>query len=159
MKRKTWITLTAVPVFGLAALFAAGVTRSYAQDAPQPTLGEKIKEKAGNAVTSIKKGALSAEDALKEKYAQARAGIVKMEIEARVYARLHWEKALVDSRIDLHTPSPGVVVLSGTVASEKAKAKASELTADTVGVTQVTNNLLVVLTTATPTSTAESVKP
>ncbi len=143
MKRNTWITLAAAPTFGLAVLLAAGVTGVQAQDTPQPTLGEKLKDKAASAATSIKKGALSAEESVKERFAQAKAGVTKMGIEARIHARLHWDKNLTESKIELHSPSVGVIVLSGTASSEKAKAKAAELTADTVGVTQVTNNLVV----------------
>jgi hyperosmotically inducible periplasmic protein len=143
MQRSIWITLAAASMFGLAALLAVGVTRSYAQDAPKPTFTEKIKDTAASAATSIKKGAISAEEAVKEKFSQAKAGVVKMGIEARVYGRLHWDKGMVDSKIELHSPSPGVIVLTGTASSEKAKAKAAELTADTVGVTQVTNTLVV----------------
>lgn len=142
MNRKTGITLAAAPLFGLAVLLATGVARVRAQDAPKPTLTERLEEKAKNAVTSIKKGALSAEEAVKEKFAQAKAGVVKMGVEARVYGRLHWDKALTEAKIELHSPSPGLIVLTGTVPTEKARAKAAELAADTVGVTQVTNTLV-----------------
>ena len=145
------MTRTTLVRFGLLAVCGAIVGTTLAtvraQDAPK-TISEKIKEKAGSAVSSLKKGAISAEEAIKEKFTQAKNGVVKMEIEARVYARIHWDKALTEAKIDLATPEKGAIVLNGTVPDEKAKTKAAELAADTVGVTKVTN-LLTVLTTST----------
>jgi osmotically-inducible protein OsmY len=134
-KQKVW----AVPVAGLLVL-ALG----WAVTAQEPrTTTEKIKEKVGNIGTSIKRGALSAEEAIKERYNRAKAAVVAMSIEGRVYARLHWDKALAGSKVELTAPKPGVIELSGTVADAKAKARALELTNDTVGVTQVVDKLVV----------------
>ena len=113
---------------------------SYAQE---PTTTEKIKQKVGGAVDSIKKGAASAESAVKDKYKKAKDSVVAMEIEGRVYARLHWDKALVGSKVELKAPRSGVIELHGTVTSTKAKAKAMELATDTVGVTDVIDSLIV----------------
>ena len=131
--------------FALAVALSA-VALAGPQDPPK-TITEKIKAKAGSAVTSIKKGATNAEEAIREKFEQARAGVSKMGIEARVYARLHWEKALADAKIDLSAPSEGVIALTGVVADEKARAKALELTRDTIGVTQAVDKLTVRTTT------------
>jgi osmotically-inducible protein OsmY len=73
-----------------------------------------------------------------------------MGIEGRVYARLHWDKNLAGSKIELAAPKPGVIALNGTVGDAKAKAKAVELTTDTVGVTEVMDNLTIVPTEGTP---------
>ena len=121
---------------------AAPPARAQEPEPPQTTT-EKIKSKVGSAVESIKKGAASAEDAVRAQYARARASVTRMGIEARVYARLHWDKALTDASIDLGAPKPGSIVLSGTVADEKARTKAVELTRETVGVTDVTDHLTV----------------
>ena len=60
-----------------------------------------------------------------------------MEVSARVYGRLHWDKALNGSKVDIEVTEGGHTTLTGVVADAKAKAKAVELTRDTVGVTQV----------------------
>ena len=137
--RKRWFWV--VP--SVMALSISASTAVKAQDTPNKTITEKIKEKAGSAVNSIKKGAASAEEAIREKYEQARAGVSKMGIEARVYARIHWDKTLADAKIDLSAPSEGVIAVTGVVADEKVKAKALELTRDTIGVTQVVDHLTV----------------
>jgi osmotically-inducible protein OsmY len=135
---KTWAT------FALAAfaLTAAAGRASLAQDEPKTTT-ERIKEKAGNAAGSVKKGVVGAGEAIKNKFNQAKEHVVAMEIETRVYARLHWDKALTGAKIDLSTPRKGVIVLTGTVPDAKAADKAVVLTVDTVGVTEAVNHLTV----------------
>jgi osmotically-inducible protein OsmY len=61
-----------------------------------------------------------------------------------VYGRLHWDKALSDASIELSVSS-GVVTLRGAVPDTAAKAKAVTLAAETVGVTQVIDELMVSL--------------
>jgi osmotically-inducible protein OsmY len=131
------------------AVAVAVLALGWASRAQEQTTTEKLKEKVGSAVTTIKKGAITAEEKIKESFAKAKDAVVSMGIEARVYARLHWEKALADSKIDLSAPKPGVIVLSGTVADAKARAKAVELTTDTVGVTEVVDHLVAQTTAAT----------
>ncbi len=70
---------------------------------------------------TIKKGALRAEEVVKNQYAKAKDTVVGLSIEGRVLARLHWEKSLHGTKIELHAPKPGVIVLSGTVADAKAR--------------------------------------
>ena len=103
-----------------------------------------------NAVKSIRRGAQEAEDALKEQYAKARTAVHNMGVSARVYGRLHWDKALNDSKVDIEVTENGHTTLTGVVADAKAKAKAVELTRDTVGVTQVVDRLTI---TPPPTTT------
>ena len=62
---------------------------------------------------------------------------------ARVYGRLHWDKALNGSKVDIEVTEGGHTTLTGVVADAKAKAKAVELTRDTVGVTQVVDQLTI----------------
>jgi len=143
MIRKKWFPI--VPAMGMVILLAGW--SSMAQE-PKTTT-EKFKDKVGGAVNSIKKGAQSAEGAIKDQYARARTGIINMGIESRVYARLHWDKALTGSKIDLSAPKEGVIALSGTVADAKVKAKALLLANDTVGVTDVIDHLTILTTTTT----------
>lgn len=142
MKRLNWLLL--VPV--AACLMFGSASTTSAQE-PKTTT-EKIKEKVGGAVESLKKGATTAGDVIKEQFNRAKEGVIKMGIEGRVYARLHWDKALTGAKIELAAPKPGVIVLTGTVADVKAKAKAVELTTDTVGVTEVVDQLTVQTTIA-----------
>ncbi|MFO0951108.1 MAG: hypothetical protein U0835_08150 [Isosphaeraceae bacterium] len=100
MTRPKWlIAVAAAAAFACAAL-APGIPAVRAQEPPK-TLTEKIKAKAGSAVESIKKGAANASETVREQYAKARGEVSRMGIEARVYARLHWEKALEHSKVEL----------------------------------------------------------
>lgn len=142
--RRLALSLSAAAVaLGLAGRMAP------AQDPPAspPTVSDKVKQKVSGAVQSLKKGAATAEEAVREQYARARAAVSRMGVEARVYSRIHWEKNLTGARIDLAAPSEGVIALNGTVPDERARAKAVELARDTVGVTQVIDNLTVQTTT------------
>jgi hyperosmotically inducible protein len=152
MSRSQWVR--ALSVAAALAVSAAPAARAQ-EPQPKPTITEKIKAKAGSAVESIKKGAASAEEAVREQYLRARSAVTKMGIEARVYARIHWEKALATSKVDLAAPKEGVIALNGTVVDERARAKAVELARDTIGVTQVIDNLTV----QTVTSTGSTAKP
>jgi osmotically-inducible protein OsmY len=134
--RRTWVSAVAAA----GVIVAASWTSAAQQD---PSTIDKIKAKASGAVTSIKKGAANAGEAIKEKYAKTKDSVVAMEIEGRVYARLHWDKALVGSKIDLSAPKSGVIALTGTVTDEKGRAKAVELTKDTVGVVEVQDHLTI----------------
>jgi BON domain len=135
-------------LLGIALLVAPCVAQEP-KDAPKPT-----EPKSGgtfdSAVKSIKRGAQAAEDALKEQYAKARAAVHSMEVSARVYGRLHWDKALNSSKVDIEVTGGSHITLTGVVADAKAKAKAVELTRDTVGVTQVVDQLTI---TPPPTTT------
>jgi osmotically-inducible protein OsmY len=144
-------------------VIAAGlmvVVASWSSSAQDPSTIDKIKAKAGDAVNSVKKGAANAGEAIKDKFAKTKDSVLAMEIEHRVYARLHWDKALVGSKIELAAPKLGVIALNGTVTDEKAKNKAFELTQDTVGVVEVQNHLVIgTATTTTTTTTKKLGKP
>ncbi|HEV3121776.1 MAG TPA: BON domain-containing protein [Isosphaeraceae bacterium] len=116
--------------------------------------GEQIKEKAREAVTAVKKGVNAAEEGIRQEYERARAGIQNMSVSSRVYSRLHWDKALHTSKIDVKVQNEGTVTLTGTVADSKAKAKAVELAVDTVGVVRVIDLLSLPASTTAPAKAA-----
>jgi hypothetical protein len=127
--------------FALAAGWA--LTRAQEQPpAPKESVTEKVKEKLDSAARSIKKGAQSAADAVKEQYHRARESVHGLGEHGRIYARLHWDKNLQGAKIEI-TVKGSVATLTGTVPDTKAKAKAMELTQDTVGITEVVDHLRV----------------
>lgn len=133
--------------------FALAASTCFAQEPapaekPAPPVGERVGEKVDSAVQSIKKGLSSAGESIRDQYEKARAGVHSMGVAARVYGRLHWDKALVNSKVEIDVQKGGVAVLTGSVADAMARAKAVQLTQDTVGVTKVVDQL-VVLTTST----------
>jgi len=66
-----------------------------------------------------------------------------MEVVSRVYSRLHWDKALTTSNLEIEVQAGGIAILTGIVPNQAAKAKALALTAETVGVIQVVDQLTV----------------
>lgn len=135
---------------GQAALLAAfalgcGFAMTRAQDqtpAPKGTVTDKVKAKLDSAAQSIKREARSAADAVKEQYQRARESVHGMGEHGRVYARLHWDRHLQGARIEIAVKG-SVATLTGTVPDSKAKAKALELTQDTVGITDVVDHLTI----------------
>ena len=67
----------------------------------------------------------------------------EQQVIARVYSRLHWDKALVGSSLEVEVFADGTTVLRGAVADEATRKRASALTRDTVGVTRVVDELVV----------------
>jgi hypothetical protein len=76
--------------------------------------GQKAGEKLDEMGRSIKKGIQDASDAVREQFARVRKAVHNMSIENRVYGRLHRDKALSSSALDLVVEG-SVVTIRGTV--------------------------------------------
>ncbi len=126
----------------LSAVGLLVASPGYAQEKSDQTVGQKVDQALGE----IREGAQELAGQLRETFEQIRAKVEQLSVAGRVYARVHWDKALSAASISVEVNKEGVATLSGTVASEAAKTKAGELTADTVGVKQVVNRLKVVPT-------------
>lgn len=135
-------------------MLAAGGAWAWAQQEPGPAerAGERLDEagreagrqldKAGRRIRrGLEKGIEGARGAVREQFAQTRDRVHEMSVEARVYGRLHWDKLLVDSDLDLSAEARGIVTLRGTVPSNEARQRAVRLTTDTVGVSRVIDQL------------------
>jgi hyperosmotically inducible periplasmic protein len=127
----------------IPAVAALGLTWGYSGMAQEPGTGKKVGEKVDEIVQDIKGGLRKAGNAAKEEFSKAKTAVNNMGVESRVYGRIHWDKALTDATIDLSATDDGVITLNGTVADDKAKAKAVDLARDTVGVTKVVDQLAV----------------
>ena len=66
----------------------------------------------------------------------------RMGLHPRVYSRIHWDKTLTGSKIEVKILRDGVVQLKGTVADPEAKRRAAVLASETVGVTEVIDELV-----------------
>ena len=117
-------------VFGICILSAMVAVQAPADDG----VGEKIGKKIDRSVNSIISG-------VQKEWAQMRQSIEKMGVQARVYGRLHWDKALESATLDIETREGHVIVLKGRVADLEAKQKAVQLASDTVGVSGVVDEL------------------
>jgi len=125
MKRRGWFC-------GIAGLALGFGLIAYAGQAQSGGAGERIGEDIDKAFQN-----------LKEQFSRAKQAVNGMGIEARVYGRLHWDQALngvedFDIRVRDH-----VAVLRGTVPTAEARAKAVMLARETVGVSQVDDQLIV----------------
>ena len=96
-----------------------------------------------NAGRSIKRGFQSAGQAVQGGFIRTKTSVHNMELVSRVYSRLHWDKALTTSNIELEVTDGGIATVTGVVPDAAAKAKALTLTSETVGVIQVVDQVVV----------------
>jgi hypothetical protein len=122
----------------LTAVLGVGAGAAWQEQGAGQRAGSKLDE-AGR---SIKQGLRDAGDAIRNQFAKARDSVHGMGVESRVYGRLHWDKALNTSTLEMEFNN-GVVTLRGSVPSAKAKAKAVDLAQDTVGVAKVIDQLAI----------------
>ncbi len=135
MIRTGWDRVAVATPLAVAGLLA---DRALGQE---PGLGKRVGEKLDEAGSVIRRDVGKAGDAVRDQFHRAKASINAMGIEARVYGRLRWDKALDGATTDVSAARDGTVTLTGTVADAPAKAKAVRLVVDTVGVARVVDQL------------------
>jgi hypothetical protein len=99
-------------------------------------VAERAGEALDNAGRTIRRGV---ENAIE----RGRAPIYDRQLLARVFGRIQWDKTLNGSTLDLEVRDEGTVILRGAVATPEAKDRAILLARDTIGVTQVVDELSV----------------
>jgi osmotically-inducible protein OsmY len=125
---------------GIALLVLSFASAAHAQEGVGQRIGQRIDE-----------GAQTVGAKIRQTWQEIRQSTSNMGVEARVYARLHWDKALSNATLDIDVQEGGVVLLRGSVADMGAKTKAVSITQDTVGVSRVIDELAVASTpTAVP---------
>jgi osmotically-inducible protein OsmY len=129
--------IAAAIALGLGVAWWGGVGRAQQQGA-----GEKAGEKLDEVGRKLKRSIDKAEDAVREGFHKTRDSVHSMGVAARVYGRLHWDKALHTSALHVKVED-GVATLSGSVPTAEAKAKAVALAAETVGVSKVVDELTI----------------
>lgn len=132
-----------------AAAVAALVLFGAASLAQQPGTEGDARPGASleDAARSLRKGVRQATEAVRASFTEIREDVQGMGVAARIYGRLHWDKALADAEIEVHVQE-GVATLTGSVASPAAKSKAETLARDTVGVKSVDDQLSIAKPTA-----------
>jgi hypothetical protein len=131
--------------YGIAVAIAVGMGVAWWTGigrAQQEGAVEKAGEKLDELGRKIKKGIGKAEDAVREGFHKTRDSVHSMGVAARVYGRLHWDKTLHASALNVKVEG-GVATLSGSVPTAAAKCKAVDLAADTVGVNKVIDELTI----------------
>jgi osmotically-inducible protein OsmY len=107
----------------------------------QEGTGEQAGKKVDEAIERLREGAKDVAGRVREGFEEARRKVDRLNVAGRVYARLHWDKALQDASISVDVGKDGLATLHGTVPNEQAKAKAEQLANDTVGVERVVNEM------------------
>ena len=102
------------------------------QDKDSDSIGDKID-----------RGVKKVEAKLRETWVDIQRATRRMTVEARVYARLYWDKSLADALLKIEVKDEGVIVLKGSVPTLDAKHRAFELAQSTVGVNQAIDELAV----------------
>ena len=128
--------------------------------------GQGVAERAGQALDGAGRGI---RQGVQNAFSRTRASVHNQETISRVYSRVHWDKTLVGSTLELEVLGDGsTVILRGAVADAAAKQRAVLLARDTVGVGQVVDELTVAPPTAivvpaqptgTTTTTTTVIKP
>jgi hyperosmotically inducible protein len=130
--------MTAALTLSLVVSLGLGAGRAQQDQGP----GEKAGGKLDQAGRSIRKGLEQAGDTIREQFSRTRDSVHNMGVASRVYGRLHWDKLLTSSTLDLDVNN-GVATLRGSVPTAKARERAVELARETVGVTRVIDQLAV----------------
>lgn len=150
--RRTALTVAAAACVGLAAGAPPDDPNAPAT-APQPpaepppaqtkSTGQSVGETLDRTARSVRQGLRDTAEGVREQFNRARASVQAMGVQARVYSRVHWDKALYGSDIALDVSRDGVATLRGAVPDAAARLQAVALARDTVGVTRVVDELTV----------------
>ena len=132
-------------------LTAAVLAGNLSVKAQQGGVAERVGEALDGTGRAIRRGVEGA-------VARSQTRVNTMQVLDRVYSRLHWEKMLTASTLEVDSQPGGVAVLRGVVPDVKAKARAVELARDTVGVVQVIDQLSIAPT-SDPSQPAPVVTP
>jgi osmotically-inducible protein OsmY len=109
---------------------------------------DRVEQKVDDLGRDVKAGVHSINEALRRRFEAVRAEVHRMDTHSRLYARLHWDKELHGSKIEVHMLHGGVALLRGGVPSVEARKKAIALASDTIEVKAVIDELTVPLTPA-----------
>jgi len=109
----------------------------------QEGAGERLGERLDQAVDTLQQEAKELAGQARRGFERVRGMVEQMSVEARVLARIRWDKALQGASVSVDVDREGTAVLSGTVRDETALAKAQQLAGDTIGVQRAVNKLTV----------------
>jgi hyperosmotically inducible protein len=131
---------TRMMIVAVLGLLVSGVFTcvGYAQQGVAEKVGEKIDEVG----RGIAREAGTLTEAVRKRFDTVRSDVGRMGIPSRVYSRLHWEKSLHASKIEVHLVRDGGVLLRGKVPDAATKARALSIAMETEGVTQVFDELI-----------------
>jgi hypothetical protein len=150
MRRSYGVAGVALLCLAVAFVGNAGLAQ---QEPQQGGVAEKAGEKLDEVGRAIKQGIVNAEETVREglnktgetvreSFAKTRESVNAMGLGPRVYGRLHWDRSLNGCSLFIKVEGSRVT-LRGAVPDAAAEAKALALVGETVGVTQVIDQLTV----------------
>jgi hyperosmotically inducible protein len=126
--------ISARPVKLFAALVAVAAIAPLAWG--QQGAAQRAGQALDNAGKSVRRGVENAVN-------RGKAAVQEQDLLDRVYSRVHWDKALVGSSIDMEVRADGTVTLKGAAADAAAKRRAVDLVETTVGVTTIVDQIVI----------------
>jgi BON domain len=118
------------------ALLAATVLSLSSTGHAQQGIAGRAAEALDNAGRNIRFG-------VENTVAKSKAAVYEQELLARVYSRIHWDKYLVKSTLELQVQADGTAILRGAVTDKAVKDRAIVLARDTVGINRVIDEITV----------------
>ena len=122
-----------------------------------PARAQGVVGRVGDAIDSAGRGI---RNGVQNAFSKTQAAVHAQELIDRVYSRLHWDKTLTGSALDLEVQAGGIAILRGAVPDEATRQRALILTRDTVGVLQVVDELTILspsgIVPASPTASTRS---
>jgi hyperosmotically inducible periplasmic protein len=126
---------------GASGLLALGVLVGVGF-AQQGGLGERLGQGLDDVGRGLRRGAVDVTDSMRRGFETVRGDVQRMALPQRVYSRLHWDKALVNSKIEVQVFRGNVVLLRGSVPDPATRARAVELATSTADVREVIDELV-----------------
>jgi osmotically-inducible protein OsmY len=130
----------AVPAVVLGLVAAGFAPGSAGQE---PGAAERAGAQVDDLLNRLQQNFRDLSDDVRRRFAEAQRRVDGLGVEARVYSRIHWDKALSESEIAVEVREGNLVVLHGTVADAELRRKAVRLAVETVGVERVEDGLRV----------------
>ncbi|MEW4570790.1 BON domain-containing protein [Tautonia sp. JC769] len=134
-------------ILGAGLLLATPPAPASAQ-APEPGpqdrgAAERAGEQVDRFLNRLQQNFRNLSDDVRQRAAEVQQRVEDLGVEARVYSRIRWDKALTGAEIAIESKEGGVVVLHGTVPDADLRRKAVRLAVETVGVERVQDNLTI----------------
>lgn len=134
----------AAPVVALGLAAAALVPGPAAMGrSQQEGPAERVGSRVDDLLNSLRRNFENLSEDVRRQFAEAQQRVEGLGVEARVYSRIHWDKALSESEIAVEVREENLVVLHGAVADAELRRKAVRLAVETVGVDRVEDRLAV----------------
>ncbi|WP_152051510.1 BON domain-containing protein [Tautonia marina] len=132
-------------MLGLGLLLTTIPAPAFAQD-PNPQ-DQGVAERAGAQVdrflNRLQRNFRDLSEDVRRRAAEVQQRVEDLGVEARVYSRIRWDKALSEAEIAIESKEGGVVILHGTVPDAELRRKAVRLAVETIGVERVQDNLTI----------------